>query len=170
MLRLLALSFGFILAMAVAAWSLTTRTAAPDSASDKPPAATAQANRAGAIGDTVIAKDASGRFSLKAMVNGEEAAFLVDTGADMVALTPDDAERMGIAVDRDSFAPVAQTASGIGYGAPVRIDRIEIADQEFRDVQAVVIDGLKVNLLGQSLLNQLGQMELHGDRMVFRRS
>jgi hypothetical protein len=31
------------------------------------------------------------------------------------------------------------------------------------------MDGLPVNLLGQSVLGQLGQVSLEGDRMVIRR-
>ena len=35
-------------------------------------------------------------------------------------------------------------------------------------VDAVVMDGLSVNLLGQSALSQLGSVELRGDTMVIR--
>jgi len=61
-----------------------------------------------------------------------------------------------------------QTASGVGYGAPVTIDSLEVGGQEFRGVPAVVVEGLTVNLLGQSVLRQLGKVELSGDRMVIR--
>ncbi|NOU02416.1 MAG: retroviral-like aspartic protease family protein, partial [Novosphingobium sp.] len=72
--------------------------------------------------------------------------------------------------DRSEFQPVMQTASGVGYGARITIDSIEIGGSEFRNVEAVVVDGLGTNLLGQSVLRQFGKVELQGDRMVIRHS
>jgi|GEM_PF-1212397 aspartyl protease family protein len=127
--------------------------------------------RRGAIGqETVLHRDASGQFNLTAQVNGEDVNFLVDTGADVVALTVDDAQALGLDVDPDRFHAVGETASGIGYGAPVRIDRIEIAGEQFEDVPGVVMEGLTTNLLGQSVLRRLGKVELRGDRMVIHPS
>ena len=51
----------------------------------------------------------------------------------------------------------------------MRIDKLEIAGAEFTDVEAAVIDGLHVNLLGQSVLGRFAQVSLQGDRMVIRR-
>lgn len=121
---------------------------------------------AGFGGETVIERDASGQFQLQARVNGEDTRFIVDTGADIVALTPAEAERLGIDVVADDFAPILQTASGVGRGARIKLDRLELGDEEFRDVGAVVVEGLGVNLLGQSVLRRLGRVELQGDRMV----
>jgi len=65
--------------------------------------------------------------------------------------------------------PLMQTASGTGYGTMIRLGTIEVAGGDFHDVEAAVIDGLEVNLLGQSVLGQLGEVRLEGDRMVLRR-
>lgn len=116
--------------------------------------------------ETVIARDASGQFRIGARVNGEDAEFLVDTGADVVALTLAEAERLGLEIHPEDFRPILRTASGAGNGVRVRIDRLELGDEEFRDVDAVVIEGLAMNLLGQSLLRLLGAVELRGDRMI----
>ncbi len=117
-------------------------------------------------GEMVLRRDSSGQFSLVAQVNGEDVTFLVDTGADVVALTVEDAQQLGLDVDPESFEAVGQTASGIGYGTPVRLERIEVGGEQFNDVEAVVMDGLTTNLLGQSVLRRLGRVELQGDRMV----
>jgi aspartyl protease family protein len=117
---------------------------------------------------TVIRRDASGQFHLTAAVNGEDARFLVDTGADVVALTVDEAERLGITVAAEDFEPMMQTASGVGNGAVVTIETLAIGSSEFHDVQAVVAEGLTVNLLGQSVLRSLGKVEMQGDKMVLR--
>lgn len=111
-------------------------------------------------------RDSTGQFNTVAQINGDDVSFLVDTGADTVALTVDDAQRIGLDVDTASFMPIGRTASGVGYGMPVRLDRVEIAGEQFHDVDAVVIDGLDTNLLGQSVLRRLGRVELRGDRMV----
>ncbi len=115
---------------------------------------------------TAIDRDSSGQFHLSVLVNGEDVNFLIDTGADTVALTVDDAQRLGFDIDPESFEPISQTASGTGYGTIVELDRIELGGEEFRNVQAMVIGGLGTNLLGQSVLAKLGKVELQGDRMI----
>lgn len=116
--------------------------------------------------ETIIERGAGGQFHLRGRINGQDTEFLVDTGADVVALTVADAERLGIEVAEEDFRPIIRTASGVGKAASVRIDRLELGDDEFADVEALVAEGLEVNLLGQSVLRRLGKVELRGDRMV----
>lgn len=126
-------------------------------------AAQAAANRSGGM---ELQRDGSGQFHLTARVNGDDTEFLVDTGADVVALTVQDAQRLGIAVDPASFVPMMRTASGTGRGTIVELRSLEVAGHEFQNVDAVVLEGLPVNLLGQSVLRRFGSVELSGDRMV----
>jgi len=114
----------------------------------------------------VIDRDASGQFHLDVALNGQPTKFLVDTGADAVALTIADAERAGIKVDQSAFQPILQTASGQGWGTLITIDRLELGKTELHNVGAVVVKDLGVSLLGQSVLAQLGKVELKGDKMV----
>lgn len=130
-------------------------------------AAQAAASRGG---DTELQRGPSGQFHLTARVNGDDTEFLVDTGADIVALTVDDARRLGIGVDPAAFQPLMRTASGTGRGTLVELRSIEVAGHEFRNVTAVVMEGLEVNLLGQSVLRRFGSVELSGDRMIIRPS
>lgn len=131
--------------------------------SDAVPASTPMASqdRSDAL---LLKRDSSGQFHINATLNGTDVRFLVDTGADLVALTEDDAQAIGLTVGE--MQPILQTASGVGYGAPVRIDELVIAGVELRNVQAVVAQGLSTNLLGQSVLRKLGGVSLKGDRMV----
>lgn len=128
-------------------------------------AAMAAANRGA---DTELQRDGSGQFHLTARINGEDTEFLVDTGADIVALTVEDARRLGIPVDPAAFEPLMRTASGTGRGAFVELRQIEVAGHEFSNVGAVVMEGLEVNLLGQSVLRRFGSLEMSGDRMVIK--
>jgi aspartyl protease family protein len=113
-----------------------------------------------------LERDSSGQFHVAVRVNGQDARFLVDTGADVVALTVEEAERLGVDLGPNDFEPIARTASGTGNGALVTIDRLELDGQEFSNVGAAVVEGLPENLLGQSVLRRLGKVELRGDRMI----
>jgi aspartyl protease family protein len=150
----------------------TSGMAALDGDSPRLDASPSRGRRSGGAGfedALVLERDGTGQFNVAAEVNGQDTQFLVDTGADMVAITVDEAERLGVDVDPSTFEPITKTASGVGNGAVVTLDRLEFAGSEFRDVEAVVIEGLEVNLLGQTILRQLGQLSLQGDRMVIRR-
>ena len=113
-----------------------------------------------------IARDAGGQFHLDVDVGGEPVRVLVDTGADVVALTEDDADQLGLKPDPGAYRPMLQTASGTGLAAPVEIDRMTIGGHELVGVAAVVVPDLPVSLLGQSALRRLGSVTLKGDRLL----
>jgi aspartyl protease family protein len=115
-----------------------------------------------------LTRNESGQFTLTAAVNGGDVDFLVDTGADLVALTEADAEALGILPGEDEFEPSMRTASGVGYGAHITIDEIEIGGKKLHDIEAVVVKDLGTNLLGQSVLRKLRSVELKGDKMIIR--
>ncbi len=116
--------------------------------------------------DTVIHRDSSGQFRINGKVNGLSSKFLVDTGADVIALTLETAQDAGLSVDPGTFQPMLQTASGEGMGARYVVKEMEIAGRPFTDVEVIVAQGLETNLLGQSMLRKLGKVELEGDKMV----
>ena len=113
-----------------------------------------------------IARDAGGQFHLDVDIDGEPVRFLVDTGADVVALTEDDADQLGLRPDPGAYRPMLQTASGTGLAAPVEIARMTIGGHELVGVEAVVVPDLPVSLLGQSALRRLGSVTLKGDRLI----
>jgi len=156
--------------MAVGTMCLAAMFMVPSGVSEAP-VALASAGQPAAKADAealLLRRDRSGQFHLEGSVNGNTVTFLVDTGADMLALTEDEAANLGLNVSPDDFQPAMQTASGVGYGAPVKLDEVEVAGVTLHDVDAVVVKDLSVNLLGQSVLRQLGGVELKGDKMVIR--
>ncbi|NOU04190.1 MAG: retroviral-like aspartic protease family protein, partial [Novosphingobium sp.] len=145
MVRLLAIALGAIFIMSLVATGIAPK--APGNSVEMVESGTASAERSsrrqsarsGEADAMVLERDMSGQFHLTAAVNGDDTRFLVDTGADVVALTESTAERLGLLPDRSEFQPVMQTASGVGYGARITIDSIEIGGSEFRNVEAVVV-------------------------------
>jgi aspartyl protease family protein len=168
--RLLALVLGFIVFSAIFAPRPGPSGDAPEESAQTPVRTVEQTSVP--VGGTrlsdamVLRRDSSGQFHLSARVNGLDTRFLVDTGADVVALTVDDAAAIGINPAESEFQPIMRTASGVGYGAPVMLERVEIGESEFGNVEGVVVRGLGTSLLGQSVLRRLGKVELQGDRMV----
>ncbi|MDE2619534.1 MAG: TIGR02281 family clan AA aspartic protease [Sphingomonadales bacterium] len=157
----LAVLFGGTTASGPPPAALSSTPATPGPAAHRPPATGRFAPATITIG-----RDETGQFHLDAQVNGAPARLLVDTGADVVALTEADAERAGLVVDPAAYRPILRTASGEGMGARVRIDRLEIGPVVLRDVEAVVAHDLATSLLGQSALARLGRVELSGDVLV----
>jgi len=132
-----------------------------------PPQLAGPAAGNGAVaGGTTIDRDPDGQFHLMADIDGHPVRFLVDTGSDGIALSEADAASVGITVDPSAFSPVARTASGTGLGAHVQLGHVEIAGQDLAGVDAVVLRGLGVSLLGQSVLRRIGSVSLAGDRMT----
>lgn len=113
-----------------------------------------------------LVRSLDGHFYADAMVNGAQIHFMVDTGASIVALTRDDAQRAGIPLSGERAQ--AMGAGGAVEVVPVTIERIAIGPLEARGVRGAVVDQLPVSLLGQSYLEQVGSVEIRGDRMVLR--
>ena len=158
----------YIIALsAVGAMCLLAAFFVPGSGTAKPEVAAAGKKAADPQSDALLLlRDGSGQFHLTAGVNGGEVEFLVDTGADMVALTEEEAQKLGLGLSPGDFVPMMQTASGVGNGATVRLNELDVGGMVLRDVDAVVVQGLTTNLLGQAVLRQLGGVELKGDKMV----
>lgn len=170
--RFVVIALGAIAATAAVAPRLAAPSGSPAAAD---PAFVAKADEGrierGGSGDAlVLERDESGQFYLTATIDNEDVTFLVDTGADVVALTEATAERLGVLPAEDKFLPLMKTASGTGYGAPVMLDSLEIGGATFHQVDAVVMKGLGTDLMGQSVLRRVGALELSGDSMVIRPS
>jgi aspartyl protease family protein len=124
--------------------------------------------RALAPGLVALRAGTGGHFRAVALVNGQRVQFLVDTGASDVALTPDDARRAGIDVDRLVYDVPYRTANGVGYGARVRIGRIALGDVALDDVSGSVAANLGQSLLGMSFLRRLSGFEVRGNELILR--
>jgi aspartyl protease family protein len=102
-------------------------------------------------------------------VNGTPITFMVDTGASVIALSREDAARLGISTLESDFTDVARTASGEVGLKSVTLDRVALGSLEASQVEAAVVQqGLDISLLGQSWLKRVGTVKIEGDKMIFR--
>ena len=109
--------------------------------------------------------DSNGFFHAEGSINGVAMTFLVDTGANTVALNSATAKRAGI--DFTKGRPgTARTASGYARMYGLRLDTVKIGTIVLRNIEAGVIDGPQpeVPLLGMSFLSAL-EMRREGNKM-----
>lgn len=119
-------------------------------------------------GEVVLRAGQKGQFLTEAEINGRPIDVLVDTGASIVALTYEDAERAGLYMRPSDFTHQASTANGIARIAPVTIDRIMIGDIEVRNVPGAVSErgALQTTLLGMSFIGRLSRFDMRDDTLI----
>lgn len=117
---------------------------------------------------TLWAED-DGFFYASGSINGTSVRFLVDTGANTIAINRGLAERIGIDY-RAGQQGVATTASGVTPMYLVTLDRVSIGDITLRNVDAGVLLGSQpdIPLLGMSFLGKL-DMNRTGNRLELKR-
>jgi aspartyl protease family protein len=118
--------------------------------------------------DTVLERSERGHFLAVADVNGEPIRFVVDTGADTVALTMEDARRAHVAFDPNQFEVVGRGAGGDVRGEEIHIDNIVLDGKRATNVSGVVLEGADVSLLGHTYLRRLSNVQIKGDQMILR--
>jgi aspartyl protease family protein len=107
-----------------------------------------------------VLKGSDGHYWADADVDGEPVRFLVDTGATEVALTPRDAQRLGIDTAILHYESSVVTAGGHARAASVRLPSVTVAGARLEDVDALVIEkGLDASLLGMSYLGRLSSFQ-----------
>jgi aspartyl protease family protein len=116
-----------------------------------------------------VIKAADGHYWAEATVNGRSVHFLVDTGASAVALTLDDARRLGFEPRDLNYTYQVTTAAGQVRAAKVSLANVSVAGAEVRDVDALVIEkGLQTSLLGMTYLGRLSQFEATQTSLILR--
>jgi clan AA aspartic protease (TIGR02281 family) len=113
-------------------------------------------------------------YKVKCKINGLPLFFLFDTGASDISLSNVEASFM---LKNDYIKPHDiqgkqnyQTASGeMVEGTQVNIRNVSLGNLSLKDVQASVINNQDAPLLlGQSVMNRLGQIEIDNEKNVLR--
>lgn len=120
--------------------------------------------------DVTLAANDQGHFETAVEVNGRSIDVMVDTGATIVALTYEDAERAGIFLNPSDFTNSVATANGTAKVAPVTIQSVSIGGITVRNVQGAVAESGKLHktLLGMSFLGRLSRVEMRSRNLVLQ--
>ena len=115
-----------------------------------------------------VRADPHGHFVVDAAINGRPVTMMADTGATVVVLSFEDAEKLGLSPSSLDFSGAAKTANGVARVAPLTLDRVRVDDITLHDVPAAVAErgALSINLLGMSFLSKLSRFEMKGSELV----
>lgn len=116
----------------------------------------------------VLTAGSGGHFLTQGAINGRAAQFMVDTGATSVAMSVQDAERLGVDYRKGQLGR-SSTANGVINVYHVKLASVRIGDVEVYDVDGTVVPaGMPYILLGNSFLTRF-QMTRHNDQLVLER-
>ncbi|MDS9467764.1 TIGR02281 family clan AA aspartic protease [Paracoccus sp. MBLB3053] len=111
-----------------------------------------------------------GHFHLTASVNGTPIRFIVDTGASTIALSENDARKVGIDPNRLGYVGQARTANGVIETATVTLDTVSIGDISDEHVVALVLrSNLDLSLMGMSYLSRFARVSIEDNLLVLER-
>ncbi|KAF0813299.1 hypothetical protein IGB42_02228 [Andreprevotia sp. IGB-42] len=112
--------------------------------------------------ELVLQRAQDGHFRVQGKVNGEEAVFLMDTGATTVTLGTRLASRLDLPVGSKI---ISQTANGEVEGFETRISRLQFGGFTLDGVRAVVVPELGDELLmGMNVISRF-DVSLNRDEM-----
>ncbi len=124
------------------------------------------------VAETVLRASSSGHFFANAALNGVTFPAVIDTGATLVVLNSDQAERMGIDL-RQSQRVTTHTANGPAPAYVITLTSVQVGEIGLLDVPAMVLEGgaekLPAVLIGMSFLKHF-EMRRAGQTMTLTRS
>jgi aspartyl protease family protein len=116
----------------------------------------------------VLSADSRGHFMTPGAINGRPVTFMLDTGATSIALSADDAQRIGLDYSKGQRIQIG-TANGTAQGVRLRLQSVRVGDVEVYDVDAVVSQQpMPYVLLGNSFINRFS-MRRDADQMVLEK-
>ncbi|WP_026622117.1 aspartyl protease family protein [Ensifer sp. WSM1721] len=120
--------------------------------------------------EVLLQKRIDGHFAADATINGHDVNMLVDTGASSIALTYEDAERIGLDPANLSYRVTVMTANGPALAAPVTLAEIAIGPIQRKNIRAMVAAEGKLDrsLLGMSFLSTLDFLQMRTDELRLR--
>jgi aspartyl protease family protein len=116
-----------------------------------------------------IPADAGGQYSVDVLVDGQPVRMMVDTGATMVVISADLADRLGLNPDGGPKWKV-QTANGESLATPTVLPSLDLGTIYMKDVPALIADRSagQVSLLGASFLKRLSSVEQRNGVLILR--
>jgi aspartyl protease family protein len=119
--------------------------------------------------ELVVTQGQDGGFFIMGQVNGQPVRFLVDTGASETVLSPADARRLGVDPATLRFDHSAETANGIGYGAPFTADSLTVGQIKLTGFPMVINQApMSSSLLGLTFLGRLESFQVRGRKLYLK--
>jgi aspartyl protease family protein len=116
----------------------------------------------------VLSADSRGHFMTQGAINGRPVTFMLDTGATSIALSADDAQRIGLDYSKGQRIMMS-TANGTTSGYRLRLQSVRVGDVEVYDIDAIVSpQAMPFVLLGNSFINRFS-MRRDADQMVLEK-
>lgn len=116
----------------------------------------------------VLSADSRGHFMTQGAINGRPVTFMLDTGATSIALSADDAQRIGLDYSKGQRV-MMNTANGVAQGYRLRLQSVRVGDVEVYDIDAIVSpQSMPFVLLGNSFINRFS-MRRDADQMVLEK-
>ena len=116
----------------------------------------------------VLSADSRGHFMTQGAINGRPVTFMLDTGATSIALSADDAQRIGLDYSKGQRV-MMNTANGTTSGYKLRLQSVRVGDVEVYDIDAIVSpQAMPYVLLGNSFINRFS-MRRDADQMVLEK-
>lgn len=111
-----------------------------------------------------------GHYVAKVEIERTPITVLIDTGATKVVMSYEDAEHIGLKPFSLDFRAAVSTANGTVRAAPVTLGRVEIANIQVRDVEALVLPegAMRGTLLGMSFLNRLSNFRVSEGTLILQ--
>ena len=119
---------------------------------------------------TEIKVGSQGHYTARATINKSDIDVMVDTGASVVALSYEDAQKAGLRPNTLDFKIPVSTANGTVMAARAKLDRVEIDTVRVDDVEALVLPkgALNGTLLGMSFLSKLSSFKSEGGILTLK--
>ncbi len=164
---------GFSLLQPIAA----SRPGSPNAGGSSQVAASAGAKTAAAqlapaygSGPITLVGDRAGQFQADVLIDGSTLHMLVDTGASVVTLTAEDADRLGVHPFPSDYKLPMSTANGILMAAKTELREVALGDIRVRNVAAIVLPphASNISLLGMTFLQRLTSFQVSDNRLLLR--
>ncbi len=118
-------------------------------------------------GETRVSLSADGHFWLQAQINGVDAAFLVDTGATLTAVSQKVADRAGLEPRRGGIPVRIETANGAVNAQISSADTLTFGNVQASGIDVIIAPNLgNTNVVGMNVLSRLESWRVEGDTLI----
>ena len=164
----IALAAGALAFFAAMGMSAVTEGSTATGKAAAPSAKSVVAAPSAAPATTTLQADTRGHFVTHAQIEGSFIEVMVDTGASMVAMSAEDAQKAGIRPQPGARKGTAKTANGSVPFETARIRELRLNGIIVRDVEAAIMPpgALQGTLLGMSFLSKLSKVEMGKGRLT----